>query len=329
MKLVSEQASTTVFQKILQDAGQPRLNPLLSFVSESFLDGIKKGDWARWRQHLARLPRHTPSKVHIEDAIRIGQSSDLTAAEQSALREQLKEFIPWRKGPFHLFGIEIDTEWRCDMKWSRLKHLIAPLEGRTVLDVGSGNGYFSLRMVSAGAELVVGLEPHMAYFAQFCALAHFLPDYRTVLLPIPLEEMPRPLPHFDTVFSMGVIYHRSSPIDHLLQLKDCLCEGGELVLETIVVDGPAGYTLMPRDRYARMSNVWFIPSVPSVSLWLERCGFINVRVVDESTTGPTEQRPTEWMPFKSLDSALMADNPSQTVEGHPSPKRAIVLANKP
>ena len=329
VKLLSEQASTTVFQKILQDAGQPRLNPLLSFVSESFLDGIKKGDWARWRQHLARLPRHTPSKVQIEDAIRIGQSSDLTAAEQSALREQLKEFIPWRKGPFHLFGIEIDTEWRCDMKWSRLKHLIAPLEGRTVLDVGSGNGYFSLRMVSAGAELVVGLEPHMAYFAQFCAIAHFLPDYRAVLLPIPLEEMPRPLPHFDTVFSMGVIYHRSSPIDHLLQLKDCLSDGGELVLETIVVDGPAGYTLMPRDRYARMSNVWFIPSVPSVSQWLERCGFINVRVVDESTTGPTEQRPTEWMPFKSLDSALMADDPSQTVEGHPSPKRAIVLANKP
>ena len=88
----------------------------------------------------------------------------------------------------------------------------------------------------------------MAYFAQFCALAHFLPDYRTVLLPIPLEEMPRPLPHFDTVFSMGVIYHRSSPIDHLLQLKDCLCDGGELVLETIVVDGPAGYTLMPQDH---------------------------------------------------------------------------------
>ena len=294
-------------------------------MSESFLDGIKQGDWPDGANILpgclaTRRPRL------IEDAIRIGQSSDLTAAEQSALREQLKEFIPWRKGPVHLFGIEIDTEWRCDMKWSRLKHLIAP-KGCTVLDVGSGNGYFSLRMVSAGAELVVGLEPHMAYFAQFCALAHFLPDYRTVLLPIPLEEMPRPLPHFDTVFSMGVIYHRSSPIDHLLQLKDCLCDGGELVLETIVVDGPAGYTLMPRDRYARMSNVWFIPSVPSVSQWLERCGFINVRVVDESTTGPTEQRPTEWMPFKSLDSALMADNPSQTVEGYPSPKRSCWQTN--
>ncbi len=329
MSPLNDHDSSSEFQKILKNAGQSRLNLLLPFVAQPYLDGIKQGDWARWRQHLARLPRHTPSRVQLADTINIGQSSDLTAAEQSALREQLKEFIPWRKGPFDLFGIEIDSEWRCDMKWSRLEHLIAPLEGRTVLDVGSGNGYFSLRMAAAGAELVVGLEPHMAYFAQFCALAHFLPDLRAVLLPIPLEELPRPLPHFDTVFSMGVIYHRRSPIDHLLQLKDSLCSGGELVLETIVVDGPAGYSLMPQDHYARMSNVWFIPSVPSVSQWLERCGFINVRVVDESTTGMAEQRRTEWMPFKSLDSALMADNLSQTVEGHPSPKRAIVLANKP
>ena len=135
VNLLSDQANIKEFQKILLEAGQSRLNPLLTFVSESFLDGIKQGDWARWRQHLARLPCHTPSKIQIEDAIRIGQSSDLTAAEQSALRKQLKEFIPWRKGPFDLFGIEIDSEWRCDMKWSRLEHLIAPLEGRTVLDL--------------------------------------------------------------------------------------------------------------------------------------------------------------------------------------------------
>ena len=203
---MSEHDSTTEFQKILLDAGQSRLSPLLPFVAQPFLDGIKQGDWARWRQHLARLPRHTPSRIQLEGTIRIGQSSDLTAAEQSALREQLEEFIPWRKGPFDLFGIEIDSEWRCDMKWSRLEHLIAPLEGRTILDVGSGNGYYSLRMASAGADLVVGLEPHMAYFAQFCAVRHFLPDLQVVLLPIPLEELPRPLPHFDTVFSMAVSY---------------------------------------------------------------------------------------------------------------------------
>lgn len=329
MNLLSKDDSTTEFQKILLDAGQSKLNPLLPFVAQPFLDGIKQGDWARWRQHLARLPRHTPSRIQVEGTIRIGQSSDLSDAEQSALRKRLEEFIPWRKGPFDLFGIKIDSEWRCDMKWSRLEHLIAPLEGRTILDVGSGNGYFSLRMAAAGADLVVGLEPHMAYFAQFCAVQHFLPDPPVVLLPIPLEELPRPLPHFDTVFSMGVIYHRRSPIDHLLQLKSALCSGGELVLETIVVDGPVGYSLMPQDQYARMSNVWFVPTVPSVSQWLERCGFINVRVIDESATRLTEQRRTEWMPFKSLDAALMADNPSQTVEGHPSPKRAIVLANKP
>jgi len=321
-------ANATEFQEILLSNGQAKLHRLLPFVSQSFLDSIKQGDWPRWRQRLDQLPRHKPSQFQIAGTIRIGQSTDLTAAEKSTLEKQLKEFIPWRKGPFNLFGIEIDTEWRSDLKWSRLAHMIAPLKGRRVLDVGSGNGYFSLRMVSEGANLVVGLEPHMAYFAQFCALRNFLPSSPAVLLPIPLEQMPRPLPHFDTVFSMGVIYHRRSPIDHLLHLKDCLCSGGELVLETLVVDGPAGYSLLPRAGYARMSNVWFIPSIPSILQWLDRCGFINVKVISESTTELTEQHPTEWMPFKSLDSALLANNPSQTVEGYPSPKRAILLANK-
>ncbi|MAK94514.1 MAG: tRNA 5-methoxyuridine(34)/uridine 5-oxyacetic acid(34) synthase CmoB, partial [Gammaproteobacteria bacterium] len=132
MSPLNDHDSSSEFQKILKNAGQSRLNPLLPFVAGPFLDGIKQGDWARWRQRLARLPRHTPSRVQLADTISIGQPSDLTAAEQSALREQLKEFIPWRKGPFDLFGIDIDSEWRCEMKWSRLEHLIAPLEGRTV-----------------------------------------------------------------------------------------------------------------------------------------------------------------------------------------------------
>ena len=328
MTSLSNSAAAIEFQENLLSDSQARLSKLLPFISHSFLDSIKKGDWARWRQRLEKLTCHQPSRIKIGDTIEIGQSTDLSEAEKHILEEQLKEFIPWRKGPFNLFGIEIDTEWRCDMKWSRLEHMIAPLEGRRVLDVGSGNGYFSLRMVSAGADLVVGLEPHIPYYAQFCALQRFIPGIPAVLLPITLELIPRPLPRFDTVFSMGVIYHQRSPIDHLLQLKDCLCSGGQLVLETLVVDGPIGYSLVPRDCYARMSNVWFIPSLSSIAQWLDRCGFINVKVISESTTEMTEQRSTAWMPYKSLDSALLATNPNQTVEGHPSPKRAILLADK-
>ena len=246
-----------------------------------------------------------------------------------AIEKALRELIPWRKGPFRLFGIEIDSEWQSQLKWARLADYIAPLDGKTVLDVGSGNGYSTLRMIGAGAELVIGLEPHIPYYGQFSAIKHFIPDVPAFVLPITLEKMPLPLEEFDSVFSMGVIYHRRSPVDHLLQLSDCLKPGGQLIMESIVVDGSTGYSLMPKERYARMGNVWFIPSTATLCEWLERCEFENVRVIDESATTLDEQRRTDWMPFDSLQEALQNNNAALTVEDYPAPKRAIILCEKP
>lgn len=59
---------------------------------------------------------------------------------------------------------------------------------------------------------------------------------------------------------MGVLYHRRSPLEHLWQLKDQLVQDGELVLETLVVEGDENTVLVPGDRYAQMRNVYFIPS---------------------------------------------------------------------
>ena len=148
-------------------------------------------------------------------------------------------------------------------------------------------------------------------------------------LPLALEELPAKLEGFDTVFSMGVLYHRRSPIDHLLDLKDTLLRGGELVLETLVVEGDAQQVLVPEDRYAMMRNVWFLPSVPALELWLRRAGFVDVRCVDVSTTSVEEQRATDWMRFQSLPDFLDPADHSRTVEGLPAPTRAVLLARKP
>ena len=148
-------------------------------------------------------------------------------------------------------------------------------------------------------------------------------------LPLALEELPAKLEGFDTVFSMGVLYHRRSPIDHLLDLKDTLLRGGELVLETLVVEGDAQQVLVPEDRYAMMRNVWFLPSVPALERWLRRAGFEDVRCVDVSTTSVEEQRATEWMRFQSLPEFLDPADHSRTVEGLPAPTRAVLVARKP
>ncbi len=305
------------------------LEALLPYTQEEFLGQIRHGDFPRWRKLLSELPDIQPSSVSFESKIRIGVSSDSDSTTLARLREQLLAFVPWRKGPFELFGIDMDTEWRSDLKWDRLKSQISPLESRKVLDVGSGNGYYGYRMLEAGAELVLGIDPHLAYVAQFWLLKHFTKETPIFVLPLTLEQVPPSLNYFDTVFSMGVIYHRRSPIDHILELKSCLRSGGELVIESICVDGVEGYCLTPEKKYARMTNVWFVPSIPTLVRWLSRCGLIDISVIDESITTLDEQRKTDWMPYDSLDDALDKTNPHVTIEGYPAPKRVVIRAIRP
>ncbi|MCU7797779.1 MAG: tRNA 5-methoxyuridine(34)/uridine 5-oxyacetic acid(34) synthase CmoB, partial [Candidatus Thiodiazotropha sp. (ex Myrtea spinifera)] len=141
------------------------------------------------------------------------------------------------------------------------------------------------------------------------------------------EDIPPNLQAFDTVFSMGVFYHRRSPFSHLSELKGCLRKGGELVLETLVIEGGPGEVLVPEGRYAKMRNVWFIPSPATLISWLSRAGFGDVRLIDVTTTSVEEQRATEWMRFESLADYLDPSQPAQTVEGHPAPRRAIIVAH--
>lgn len=58
--------------------------------------------------------------------------------------------------------------------------------------------------------------------------------------------------------------------------------------------------LVPGDRYAQMRNVYFIPSAKMLKVWLEKCGFVDVRIVDQAVTTVEEQRRTEWMKTDSL-----------------------------
>ena len=294
------------------------------------LDPRRHGDLPRWEAALASLPDVRPSGVDLSaDAIRIGRASDLAPEQRRMLEQGLRGLHPWRKGPYELFGLYVDTEWRSDWKWRRLIDHVTPLDGRWVLDVGCGNGYHAWRMRGAGAARVIGIDPSPLFVMQFQAVKRYLRAEPVDVLPLGIDDLPPKLETFDTVFSMGVLYHRRSPLDHLLQLKDALRAGGELVLETLIVEGDENRVLVPEGRYAKMGNVWFIPSVPLLERWLRRCGFGDVRVVDVTPTTTAEQRATAWMTFQSLADFLDPADPSRTVEGYPAPVRAVVVANRP
>ena len=307
------------------------LRDWLREMPDQFSRGMSEkrfGDLPRWRAAISALPSLETEVVNL-DTVAITASGTVNAEKLMELETALRGLHPWRKGPYSLFGVNIDTEWRSDFKWDRLAHAIDPLEGRRVLDVGCGSGYHCWRMKGAGAAEVIGIDPTPLFVLQFKAIQRYLNIDTVHVLPLALEQLPPKLKAFDTTFSMGVLYHRRSPIDHLMDLRDTLVSGGQLVLETLVVEGDEDTVFVPPDRYARMGNVWFLPSPAALTKWISKAGFVDVTLVDVDQTTVAEQRSTDWMTFYSLSNFLDSADHNKTVEGHPAPMRAIVTARLP
>jgi tRNA (mo5U34)-methyltransferase len=290
------------------------------------------GDAPRWLESVRALRGWGPVEAELDLwAPRMGSISK----QPDAVVGALNALCPWRKGPFDVLGVHLDAEWRCDMKWDRVRRAVS-FEGKRVFDVGSGNGYYLFRTLGQGAQAALGIDPTWLYVAQFAALHalssggsssafHTLPAW---VLPLGIEDVSTPEIQADIVLSMGVLYHRKSPIEHLEQLRSCLVAGGTLVLESLIVPGNEHTVLVPATRYARMRNVWMIPSVDALILWLRRVGFSSVDVADVSTTTSAEQRPSAFMNSLSLEHFLDPSNNELTVEGYPRPRRAVFVARR-
>ncbi len=296
-------------------------------ILDERLSEAAHGKFSEWQSVLGDLPTIEKLPADLKSpAITIPATDEVSENEVRALLLGLK---PWRKGPFEICGVQIDSEWRSDLKWDRIKNSIAPLDGRNILDVGCGNGYYALRMRGVGAKLVIGLEPTLIYVMQFLAICHFMQVEPVHVLPLRLQELPADSRAFDTTFSMGVLYHQRDPEQHLRQLKASLRTGGELIIETLILPGTEAVASTPEQRYARMRNVWLLPTLPMLEGWLADAGFDNVRLIDVSDTTIEEQRTTEWMPFESLAEALDPADPSRTIEGWPAPRRAALICSAP
>jgi len=295
----------------------------LELSSKSYC--VNNGNIPKWEQALELLRTSNKGKLNFRSPYIF---IDKVGLDNDVLFSALEKLKPWRKGPFKINKLKLESEWQGDLKWQRLIKHIQPLSGKKVLDVGSGNGYFTLRMALEGASLALGVEPFLLFNYQFNAIKSLLSSPTTAhLLATRLEEM-TPTPIFDTVFSMGVLYHQRDHIGHLKQLKKMMAADSELVLETLIVEGPIGYTLTPQDRYARMRNVHCLPSIGTLTSWLKKAEFSDIKVLDTCKTTPKEQRRTKWIGENSasLEDFLDPENSDLTIEGYPAPKRVIVIA---
>lgn len=312
----------------LQQRGLQQWVPELKKQCEADFAEDAHGMMPKWNQAWNDLPAADSARLICDGGVAV-RSNALPAADP-VVREALMTMHPWRKGPFHFLGWDIDTEWRSDWKWNRLaKHV--DFKNRWVLDVGCGNGYYGWRMMEAGAGLVLGCDPFSLYLMQFEVFRKYAGDQRHYVVPLMDTEVPESTQAFDISLSMGVLYHRTSPIDHLKTMWGTLRPNGTLVLETLILEDPteqAFDVLVPEDRYAQMKNVWFIPTVTMLKRWLHRCRFKDVEVLDVSRTTVQEQRSTDWMTFQSLPDFLDPADHNKTIEGYQAPSRVLIKARR-
>jgi len=165
------------------------------------LSASNHGDYPIWQAALARLPDVNVETVGFADTVTI--KGKVSTEQEQQLRSALMALHPWRKGPFELFGIKIDSEWRSDWKWRRAAPHLKNLHNALVLDVGCANGYFGWRLLEAGARLIAGVEPTLVYFMQHQAINRYVGGKQNWLVPLTFEALPRS--EFDVVLSMGVI----------------------------------------------------------------------------------------------------------------------------
>ncbi len=285
----------------------------------------ERAKWMEWkniaplREALAGLPDGSWD-VMLGDAVSVKGKAPQNIEEIARL------MMPWRKGPFQLFDTYIDSEWRSNVKYNLLrKHF--DLKDKRVADIGCNNGYYLFRMQEDMPKLLVGFDPSPLFKTQFDFINHFVKSDIVYEL-LGVEHVEFYEQKFDTIFCLGVLYHRSDPVAMLKSLYKGLDKEGELFLDTFYIEGEDEMCLTPASSYSKIPNIYFVPTINALKNWCLRAGFESFEVLETSKTDASEQRKTSWIEGQSLEDFLDKEDSSKTVEGYPAPARVYIRAKK-
>ncbi|MBU0482429.1 MAG: tRNA 5-methoxyuridine(34)/uridine 5-oxyacetic acid(34) synthase CmoB [Proteobacteria bacterium] len=312
----------------------------LAALTTSHLPEIRKllADYdtitASAKKGITRYRRPFESIQHIRaehldltrDTVIIGKEEELDQEDREKVYQAMRAFMPWRKGPFEVFGTQIDAEWRSGRKWQRVEQVLPDLSGKIIADIGCNNGYYMFRMAAHEPRLVLGFEPHLQHHFSFRTLNSLARQGNLYSEMFGVEEIGLFDNCFDVVFMMGILYHRISPVEVLKETRKALRPGGALIVESQGIPGDDPVALFPETTYAKVPGIYFVPTATCLANWLSRAGYSDVEIFYTHPMNSSEQRRTDWMTFESYNDFIDPQNPSQTIEGYPAPLRIFVKA---
>ncbi len=281
-----------------------------------------------WYEQLKLVLKIKKDNLDISygDCFSIGKREDLTQEEYNIVLETAKKLIPWRKGPFNLFGLEIDSEWQSNIKYNLIKPFFN-LKDKVVADIGCNNGYYMFRMLEEKPKRLIGFDPNPLTMLQFDFINHFVKS-DIIYEKLGVEHLEIYNHKFDFIFMLGVLYHRPDPVGCLKSLAKGLNNNGEILIDTFMINGEEEVALTPNGRYSKIPNIYFIPTIMALKNWLNRAGFDKIEVLAITKTTSVEQRKTAWSFEQSLEDFLDKEDSTKTIEGYPAPKRVYVKARK-
>ncbi|NJD38930.1 MAG: DUF1698 domain-containing protein [Geobacter sp.] len=158
------------------------------------------------------------------------------------------------------------------------------LVGKTVLDIGAWDGFFSFTAEKLGAEKVVSVD--IATQAGFKVAKDIL---NSQAIPIEIDVMeitPEKIGTFDLVLCLGVLYHLKHPLMALERIYSVTAD--QLILETYVdmldCDRPAMAFYPDRELNGDPSN-WCGPNPEMVLAMLKTVGFSKAEMYSNTLTG--------------------------------------------
>jgi len=278
--------------------------------------------WLTWKnitplREALRELEDVACSVTLGDVVEIEGDFD-----DAKVYEVAKKLMPWRKGPFKIGETFIDSEWRSYVKYNLLRPHF-DLKDKRVADIGCNNGYYMFRMQEDNPKLLVGFDPSPLYMTQFDFINHFVKSEIVYEL-LGVEHLEHYEQKFDTIFCLGVLYHRSDPVAMLKSLYKGLDKKGEVILDTFYIEGDEEMALCPESSYSKIPNIYFVPTIKALENWCRRAGFCDFEVLETSVTDAGEQRKTEWIEGQSLEDFLDPNDSSKTLEGYPAPQRIYV-----